>query len=197
MINQELKPGDRIKLLFMEDETSIEPGMEGTVTGVLQIFGDTQYNVDWDNGSKLALISGVDAWTKAKPKKIIESSNLEGMSEKNKYFSENVDLFQNFKMKFLKDYLLTLRDCGVTNMLGASPYLYMGKDRMKINFSYHNVENEICDEVLEKSNLAQAEMIAGVIKLLESKNKEVSLENINRYLRTYSQKILMMYINLF
>ena len=196
MINQELKPGDRVKLLFMEDE-SIETGTEGTVTKSFELFGDKQYEVDWDNGSKLSLISSVDAWKKIESKKITESSSIEGMEEKNKKFLENIDVFQNFKMKFFKDYLLTLRDCGVTNMLGASPYLYMGKDRMETDFRYHNVENEICDEVLEKANLSQAYMITGVIKLLESKNKEDSLENINRYLRMYSQKILMTYINLF
>jgi hypothetical protein len=196
MINQELKPGDRVRLLFMEDE-GIEPGTEGIVTKSFELFGDKQYEVDWDNGSKLALISSVDAWKKIESKKITESSSLDGMQEKNKKFLENIDVFQNFKMKFFKDYLLTLRDCGVTNMLAASPYLYMGKDRMETDFRYHNVENDICEEVLEKSNLAQAEMIAGVIKVLESQNREVSLENINRYLNRYAQKILMTYINLF
>ena len=72
----------------------------------------------------------------------------------------------------------------------------MGRHRMEIDFKYHNVEDEICDEVLEMANQSQSEMINGVIKVLESKNKEVSLDNINSYIRRYSSKILETYIAL-
>lgn len=197
MINPELKEGDRVVCLQMEDEfSSVPPGTAGTVERVSEIFGITQYNVTWDNGSTLALLSDVDAWDfeenmKKRRRKINE--DIEGINDT---FMKNIDVFKNFKMKFLKDYLVKLRDCGVTNMLGAAPYLYMGRDRMEIDFKYHNADDEICDEVLEMANLAQAEMIAGVIKVLESKNKEVSLDNINSYLRRYSSKILENYIAL-
>jgi hypothetical protein len=38
-------------------------------------------------------------------------------------------------------------------------------------------------------------MINGVIKILEKEKKELSVENINRYLQRYSQKLLMHYVN--
>ena len=193
MINPKLKKGDRVVCLQMEDEfSSVPPGTAGTVERVSEVFGTTQYNVRWDNGSSLALLDDVDAWDfeeriKKRNKRINESNDV---------FLKNIDVFKHFKMKFFRDYLLKLRDCGVTNMFGASPYLYMGRDRMKIDFQYHRKDDEICDEVLELANLAQAEMITGVMKLLESQGKEPNLDNINRNIRTYSTKILENYMHL-
>ena len=64
-LNPELSKGDRIICISMEDEyDAIPTGIPGTVTNVSVVFGDKQYNVDWDNGSKLALIDGVDKWMK-------------------------------------------------------------------------------------------------------------------------------------
>ena len=44
---------------------------------------------------------------------------------------------------------------------------------------------------------SQAKMIDGVIKLLESKNQESDLNNINSGLRKYSTKILQTWILLY
>lgn len=62
MRNPELKVGDRVVLLDMSDLQGVEPGTWGTVTNVTTIFGDVQYGVNWDNGSRLALISDIDRW---------------------------------------------------------------------------------------------------------------------------------------
>ena len=194
MINPKLEEGDTVVCLQMEDEfSSVPPGTKGKVTRVSEVFGITQYGVKWENGSSLALLSDADAWVKEEDYNKRKKINEEDVNDT---FMRNIDVFRNFKMRFLKEYLVKLRDCGVTNMLGAAPYLYMGRDRMEIDFKYHNADSDICEEVLEMSNLAQAEMIAGVIKTLESQNKEVSLERINSYLRKYSSKILENYIAL-
>jgi hypothetical protein len=63
--NPELKNGDRVICIRMDDEYSAVPmGMGGTVKNKVNIFGETQYEVKWDNGSNLSLISGVDRWVK-------------------------------------------------------------------------------------------------------------------------------------
>lgn len=62
MINPRLKEGDRVVLLHMSDENSVPEGSLGTVTSVDVVFGTEQYSVDWDNGSKLALLTDVDMW---------------------------------------------------------------------------------------------------------------------------------------
>jgi hypothetical protein len=188
MINQELKSGDRIKLLYMEDETSIDMGTEGTVVGVAKIFGETQYSVDWDNGSKLSLIKGVDAWVKLKPNTIKESED--------DVFLQNIDAFRYFKMKFFKNYLLKLRECGATNMFGASPYLYMGREKMETDFNYHNVDSEICEEVLELADKAKDELIKGTIKFMNENNLEIDVNRVSRYAKKLANSILIVYMHL-
>lgn len=200
MINPELKVGDRVQILHMEDEMdSVPMGTWGEVTRVSNVMGENIYGVKWDNGQSLNILSTTDVWDteenrgKFKKKKITEQDE----TQRHNNLYRNIDVFTNFKMRYLHEYLKKVRDCGVVNMFQAAPLLYMGKDRMEHFFRYQDIENEICEEVLDMANIAQAEMIAGVIKTLESKGKEDSLENINSYLRRYSQKVLENYINLF
>lgn len=190
MIKQELNVGDRVKLLYMDGETSIEPGTEGTVLKVFELFGTTQYSVDWDNGSKLNLITSSDAWKKIEPKKLDEAFNEDP-------FYQNIDTFRFFKMKFFQEFLKKLRECGVTNMFGAAPYLYMGRQRMETDFNYHNVENEICDDVLEMADQAQSEMINGVIKYMNENNREIEIEKVNRNVQKFATSIVVLYMNLY
>lgn len=198
MINPKLKKGDRVVLLHMDGETSVPPGTLGTVKSHSVVFGDDQYSVEWDNGSRLSIISSVDLWDleenmKNKPKKINETDEFDG----NRRLFNNADVFRHFNMKFLKDYLVMVRDSGIVNMFGASPYLYLGKDRIEHEFKYRDVANQDeFEQVLENADRAQGEMVNGVIKVLESEGKELNLENINRYLSKYSKKVLENYIYL-
>jgi hypothetical protein len=112
-------------------------------------------------------------------------------------FDKNGDVFKSFNMKFFYKYLALIRKSSIVNMFGAAPYLYMGRERLEHEFKYEDIHNEEAfDEVLELADQAQSEMINGVINVLESKGKEDTLENINRYLRVYSVKVLENYIHL-
>jgi hypothetical protein len=200
MINPKLKVGDRVQILHMEDEMdSVPMGTWGEVTRVSTVMGEDIYGVKWDNGQSLNILSTTDVWDteenrgKFKKKKITEQDE----TERHNNLYRNIDVFTNFKMRYLHEYLKKVRDCGVVNMYQAAPFLYMGKDRMEHFFRYQDIENEICEEVLDMANMAQHEMVTGVIKVLESQGKEDSLEIINRYLQRYSQKVLENYINLF
>jgi len=199
MINPELNVGDRVILLHMEDKHPVTMGTKGTVTSKSFVFGDTQYGVDWDDGSKLSLITGVDKWDleenflNRKRKKINEDE-----VERFKAFIKNKDIFKHFNMRFLKSYLMELRDSGVVNMFGAAPYLYMGRDRIEHQFKYTPIHNEDAFEnVLEMANQAQAEMINGAMKALESKGMDAELDNINRYISRYATQVVENYILLF
>jgi hypothetical protein len=199
MINPELNVGDRVILLHMEDKYPVTIGSRGIVTSKSVVFGDTQYGVDWDDGSKLSLITGVDKWDleenflNRKRKKINEDE-----VERFKAFIKNKDIFKHFNMRFLKSYLMELRESGVVNMFGAAPYLYMGRDRIEHQFKYTPIHNEDAFEnVLEMANQAQAEMINGTMKALESKGVDVELDNINRYISRYATQVVENYILLF
>lgn len=189
MINPKLKPGDRVILLHMDGETSVLPGSWGTVTRAYVLFGTEQYDVDWDNGSKLSLIGDTDMWdNKERKRKTIKED------DRNKFFMENIDVFKHFNMKFLQKYLLMIRASGITNMYGASPYLYMGRERIEHEFKYKDVPNEDAfEEVLDNANQSQAEMINGVINYLEEKGIEEDMSSINRYLQRFATKIVQTY----
>ena len=86
-------------------------------------------------------------------------------------------------MKFLNEYLKKVRESSIVNMFGAAPYLYMGKDRIEHEFKYKDIGNEEAfEEVLEMSNLAQSEMIRGVMNVLDHEGKEYDLNTINGYI---------------
>ena len=190
MINPELKKGDRIILLHMSGESSVPDGTHGTVYSVDKVFGDIQYGVEWDNGSKLALLSDTDMWDKEdrfKSKKRITE-------DRDKFIMDNIELFKYFNIKFLKKYLLMVRASSITNMMGASPYLYMGRERIQHEFKYKDIHNEEAfEEVLDHANQAQAEMINGVINYLNDKGIEEDMSRINKYIQSFATRIVQTY----
>jgi hypothetical protein len=190
MINPELKKGDRVVLLDMSGESSVPDGTYGTVYSVDKVFGDVQYGVEWDNGSKLALLSDTDMWDKEERFKVRKKIT----EDIDKFVMDNIDVFKHFNMKFLKKYLLMIRKASFTNMYGASPYLYMGRERIEHEFKYKDIHNEEAfEEVLNHANQAQAEMINGVINYLEDKGIEEDMSSINRYLQRFATKIVQTY----
>lgn len=188
-MNPELKKGDRITLLYMRDESSMFPGDSGTVTSVDVIFGDKQYGVNWDSGSKLALLADNDAWKFEK--KQIKEDELDRMN----VLYKNIDVFKFFKMGFLHKYLLLVRKASIVNMFEAPPYLWMGSERIKHEYKYKDISNEEAfDEMVAMSDQAQAEMINGVINYLESEGIEENMDNINKYLRRFATMIVQNYM---
>ena len=190
-MNPKLKVGDRICLLYMEHEISMYPGECGVVKSVDEIFGVTQYGVNWDNGSKLALLSDTDAWKLEK--KQIKEDELDRMN----VLYKNIDSFRFFKMGFLRKYLLAVRKARIVNMFGAGDYLWMGSERIKHEFKYKDIPNEEAfEEMLEMADQAQAEMINGVIDYLESKGIEEDMSTINRYLKRFATMIVQNYMHI-
>jgi len=184
----------------MPKEYSIPVNTYGTVTKAQHIFGESHYSVNWDNGSTLMLIGGEDKWGFEPLKKMGEKIKIKEQISNKSFdvlFGKNGDVFKSFNMKFFYKYLALIRKSSIVNMFGAAPYLYMGRERLEHEFKYVDIHNEEAfDEVLELADQAQSEMINGVINVLESKGIEDTLENINRYLRVYSVKVLENYIHL-
>ena len=200
MINPELKNGDTVILLHMDGETSIPPGTKGKVLSHSRVFGDDQYTVRWENGSTLSIISSVDLWDTEENRQLNKKKNIKESDEveRSKKFIKNINAFKFFNMKFLNEYLRKVRESSIVNMFGAAPYLYMGKDRIEHEFKYKDVGNEEAfEEVLEMANLAQSEMIRGVMNVLDHEGKEHDLNLINRYLQRYSHMVLENYMHLF
>jgi hypothetical protein len=190
-MNPKLKVGDRICLLYMSGELSMNPGECGVVKSVDNVFGDIQYGVKWDNGSNLALLSDTDAWKFEK--KQIKEDELDRMN----VLYKNIDVFKFFKMGFLHKYLLLVRKASIVNMFQSPPYLWMGSERIKHEYKYKDIHNEEdFDEMVAMSDQAQAEMINGVINYLESEGIEENMDNINKYLRRFATMIVQNYMHI-
>ena len=193
-LNPPLEVGDRVRCLLMkDDELSVPPGTFGKVKGISN-FGDIkQYYVEWDNGSSLALLSDADLWDKGSKEKIQEVDS--------KRLMKHLDLSKFFNFRLIKNFFDALRESGIVNMFGAAPFLYMGRDKIQNKFGsdidYGDEDNdESFQKMLDLANEVQADIINGVIEILNSEGKEESLENINRYLPKYSSKLLDVYIAL-
>ena len=190
-MNEKLKVGDRVCLLYMRGELSVQSGDCGVVTKINNVLGDVGYDVNWDNGSKLSLWGDSDAWKL--DKKQIKEDELKKMN----VLYKNIDVFRFFKMGFLRRYLLLIKESGIVNMFGAGDYLWMGSERIKHEFKYKDIPNEEAfEKVLEMADQAQAEMINGVINYLESEGIEEDMSTINKYLKRFATKILENYINI-
>ena len=200
MLNPKLKVDDRVCVYYMPDKDSIPVNTYGTVRKVSSVYGEDIYSFNWYNGRTLNLLSGEDMWGFEPLKKQGEKKKIKEQTS-NKSFDillgKNGDVFKSFNMKFLYKYLILIKKSAIVNMFGAAPYLYMGKERIEHEFKYKDIHNEESfKQVLDLANQAQAEMINGVINVLESKGIEDTLENLNKYLRVYSSKVIENYINL-
>jgi hypothetical protein len=92
---------------------------------------------------------------------------------------------------------MDIRESGITNMFGAAPYLYMGKDRIEHEFKYKDIDEDSIEKVLKRADQSQSEMINGTIKALEAQGKEESLANINKYISRYATMVVETYFHLF
>jgi hypothetical protein len=198
--NAPLEKGDTVVCIKMQDDYGVPGGVPGIVTSVSKVMGDMQYNVDWDNGSKLALIEGVDKWMKVvqSEDEIDESFFMtkSAMIKESKKASEKFnDLSDYYDIKLLKKFLDALRLSGVINMYQAAQYLYLGKERIAHQHHYDSLnddQEEAFDEVLEMAEEVRNELIRGSFNTVDDRtegNNDEEDEDDRRYLRSVERQM--------
>lgn len=195
-LNPKVNVGDRVICYHMEGETAVPAGTLGTVRRVtrdpFESEDDSLIEVKWDNGSGLALISSTDAW-KLAPKEDIKEGTTN--SPEYDYFQKNPDIFENFDWRFLKKYLLKLRDSGVINMFQAAPFLFSGEEWIDRYYGEHQEDNEAFQELLGMAEESKQKMIQGLMKYVESQDMDLEdMDKINHLNRKLAQKIVQLYI---
>lgn len=194
LLNPELNIGDRVVIMDMSDESGITPGMGGTVNRMVKVFGTIQYEVKWDNGSSLQILSDVDKWMKEEDwqrlknrrKKVDESMDPD-------FARKNKNLVQDFQMAKMHKFYEALRKSSVVNMFGATPYFWMGKDRIAHEHYYTDMSDEKAEafeEVLDSADDIKNILISGALKTLEREGKEVTLENVKRVAERKARQIV-------
>lgn len=194
-LNPPVKSGDKIVCYHMDGETGVPAGTFGVVKTVSRDPFETDNDgqiigVDWENGSKLSLLTTTDAW-----KKVVEEIQEQTGSPEYDFFSKNPEVFENFDYKFFKKYLLKLRESGVINMFQASPFLYSGKEWIDRYHGEHQEDNEAFQEVLEMAEETKNKMIQGLIKYMESKNMDIDdMSRFNNLINKFAMKINQFYM---
>jgi hypothetical protein len=198
--NAPLEKGDTVVCIKMQDEYGVPGGVPGVVKSVANVMGDMQYYVEWDNGSKLALIEGVDKWMRVVQDDTIEESffmTKKGLIRESKKASEKFnDLSEYYDIRLIKKFLDALRLSSVTNMFQAGQYLYLGKERIAHEHKYNEFSDdtqEAFDEVLDMSEEVRNEMIKGAFSSIDDKNQgndnDDEDELDSRYLRSVENKM--------
>jgi hypothetical protein len=194
-LNPPVKSGDKIVCYHMDGETGVPAGTFGVVKTVSRDPFETDNDgqiigVDWENGSKLSLLTTTDAW-----KKVVEEIQEQTGSPEYDFFSKNPEVFENFDYKFFKKYLLKLRESGVINMFQASPFLYSGKEWIDRYHGEHQEDNEAFQEVLEMAEETKNKMIQGLLKYMESKNMDIDdMSRFNNLINKFAMKINQFYM---
>ena len=193
-LNPQLSAGDRIMCLHMDGETDVTPMTTGTVRSVIRdpFEDDGQIiNVNWDNGSRLGLVSVTDSWIKAPQEQIEEQTG----SREYDFFSKNPEIFENFDYKFLVKYLYKLRKSGVINMFQAAAFLYSGREWIDRYYGENQEDNESFQELLDIAEESKNKMIQGLMKYMESKNMEIDdMGRVNSLLKRLADKIVQLYV---
>ena len=194
-LNPPVKPGDKIVCYHMDGETGVPAGTFGVVKTVSRDPFETETDgqiigVDWENGSKLSLLTTTDAW-----KKVVEEIQEQTGSPEYDFFSKNPEIFENFDYKFLKKYLLKLRESGVVNMFQDSPFLYSGKEWIDRYHGENQEDNDAFQEVLEMADTAKNKMIQGLLKYMKSKDMDVDdMARVNNLINRFAMKINQFYM---
>ena len=198
--NAPLEKGDTVVCIKMQDEYGVPGGVPGVVKSVANVMGDMQYYVEWDNGSKLALIEGVDKWMKVVQDDTIEESffmTKKGLIKESKKASEKFnDLSEYYDIRLIKKFLDALRLSSVTNMFQAGQYLYLGKERIEHEHKYNEFSDdkeEAFNDVLDMAEEVRNEMIKGAFSSIDDKNQgndnDDEDELDSRYLGSVEQKM--------
>ena len=184
-INPELKIGDRIVCIDMDGEPRYT-GNKGTVRRISKQPTGLQYDIKWDDGSTLFLLSDTDRWMyekdwKVSKKKINESSDVNQLSE-------DAKILKYFKMLPIKKYLDKIRESGVANMFGASPYLYIGEDILRKE--HYNEDSDEFEDAASMADEVKHIMIRGAMGILEKEGKEITTDSVGRMVKRMAPKVL-------
>ena len=207
-MNPELQKGDRVVVLKMSDPYSaVPPGTAGTVLSSSNVFGDDLYYVDWDNGSRLNLISGEDIWLyeddfNNRRKRRTESVKpKKKLTESQKALSDfvlqkqNRQILKNYNWRILRLFLTAIRATGIVNMLESGYFLSCGKERLEHFIKYKNISNKnALKYAIEHADEVRTVMISGAMTMLEDDDKEITPQSVDRRMRRDTTTIMEIYM---
>lgn len=197
-MNPELNIGDKILLYHMEGEFSVPPGTQGVVKNVSDdpfIENAKIYNVEWETGNRLALLSDTDSWKLLKDD-INEQNDIDPNEDPyGSWIEKNMNIRRAVNLDYLGEYLELVRESGIVNMYGASPLLYAGSNHIERYYGEGREDDEKFQELLSQADKAKDVFITGLLKWMELEEIDIDdLSKVNTYADRISKKILQYWI---
>ena len=203
-LNRELNVGDHIRLVHMDDPFS--PVTVGTKGKITNKFSDPftkkdeyMYEVDWENGRTLNLMPE-DTW-------IVIDQISEQISRGPERFETITNLLTKLSgsdLRKLNKFLLDLRDSGIINMYGATPFVYSGRDWIEKWVKSENFknkgelelpeDNEKLDDVLDQADEMRNIMARGAMNAIRNNEKELELNDVNDELFKLAKEVVTFYM---
>jgi hypothetical protein len=113
---------------------------------------------------------------------------------------EYTRLNRYYRMKEMFDFLEVLKETGITNMFGASDFIWMGKQRIEHEFKYKDIPNEEkFEELISLADQVRDNLIYGSYKQVSEKTdieNERYFKNIENKMRIDAQDILKTWFKL-
>ena len=193
-MNPKVKEGDKIVLVYMKDEQGMTPGTKGMVTRVQEDpfeKGDLLISVDWENGRSLSIVSAEDLWLLDEGERLNEGGNHHWTDW------EKVSDVLGRENKTLYDFFEKLRQSSVMNMLESTHFIYSGADYLRRYIEYNeylDYDEDKYEDLYDAAEDAKNAMIRLSIESLERKDKEPTLENINREVKLLARQALQAFI---
>ena len=106
---------------------------------------------------------------------------------------KNKKIFKNMDLRPIMKFLELLRQSSLTNMMGARPYLLMGKQGMTKELVYHKDGIEGYEELVEAAEDCKNEIIRGAMEILSSEGKDLELNSIERQVKRIMDSIMELY----
>ena len=212
--NPKLKEGDRVILVNMPGE-KLDTGDKGKVIKIGQApsfsgGSNYMYDMEWydDDGkviSTLSLLPGADSWildpeftqndlNEAKNRVITDLDELISRHEWSR-------LFKKSDLKYIMEYLETIKQSGVVNMIQSGQFLGQTKDYLTAYFNLHRMQRELDDndeekikKILEMSENVRNIMISAAVTDLERNNKEITGRSATNRVNKLSTELVKHFI---
>ena len=195
-LNPELNVGDEVVLLYMTDEPKMRPGLVGIVKAINNTPWGPQYTVKWESGSELDLIPDSDKWTL---KSSLQKKNRvdEEMDPQNKNLTDNFNFMKYVKNKKpVFDFLSKLQDSGLTNMLGARPFLTYTSGDLKKYIAGQFKDIDDYQELIDAADESRDALIRGVMQWAEDKkiSDDDDMTEINKLFTKLTKEAFGLYL---
>ena len=118
------------------------------------------------------------------------------MKPKTEILIKYSELVGKYPLKKIFEYLNILQKTGITNMLGATPYLYGGREWIQKQIDYFDIEeDENVEKLLDKADEIRNSIISGALKRQEGKETNDFIRSIERRVQQESKDILKIWMD--